>query len=75
MNLHDANHEVESLEKLIKDSYGDLIELFVHIDGCAPFSCRICEKKVCAERTFEFSEKVEWTTINLFENRKHEVIY
>jgi predicted transcriptional regulator len=54
------------------DEYGNLIELFVHTDGCSSFSCRICEKEKCPERKFGFTEKVAWTNINLFENRKHE---
>ncbi len=72
LNLNEANDEVEKLEKLIADSYGNLIELFVHTDGCSHFSCRICEKQNCKERKYSFNERVAWTNINLFENRKHE---
>lgn len=72
LNLNEANEEVENLEKLIKENYGNLIEFFVHMDGCSPFSCRICDKEPCPERKYPFTGKVTWTNNNLFENRNHE---
>jgi cation diffusion facilitator family transporter len=72
LNLHEAHIEIEMLGKLITEEYGDTIEMFVHTDGCLPFSCRICSLENCPERKQLFFEKIEWNTENLFENRKHE---
>lgn len=73
MNLNEAHEEVENLERLIRQEFGDLIELFVHTDGCLPFSCKICSKQNCHKRKFPFRETIEWNVINLFENQKHEI--
>jgi divalent metal cation (Fe/Co/Zn/Cd) transporter len=75
MNLNEAHIEIDSLSRLIKEEFGDLIELFVHTDGCLPFSCKICNKQDCTVRKHPFKEKIEWTNINLFENQKHEFLY
>ncbi len=75
MNLNEAHEEVEHLERLIRKEYGDLIELFVHTDGCLPFSCKICNKQDCEMRKFPFRETIEWNSINLFENQKHAFHY
>jgi cation diffusion facilitator family transporter len=75
MNLNEAHIEIDSLSRLIKEEFGDLIELFVHTDGCLPFSCKICNKQDCTVRKHPFKEKIEWTNINLFENQKHEFHY
>ena len=73
MNLNEAHKEVENLDNLIKQSYGNALEMFVHTDGCLTSGCHICMKKNCPERAFPFKEKLEWTRNNLFENRKHEI--
>jgi len=75
MNLNEAHIEIDSLGSLIKEEFGDLIELFVHTDGCLPFSCKICSKQECDVRKNPFKERIEWTNINLFENQKHEYHY
>lgn len=75
MNLNEAHIEIDSLGSLIKEEFGDLIELFVHTDGCLPFSCKICNKQECDVRKSPFKERIEWTNINLFENQKHEYHY
>lgn len=72
LNLHEAHSEIEKLGKLITEEYGDTIEMFVHTDGCLPFSCRICSLENCPERKNVFIEKIEWNRKNLFENSKHE---
>ncbi|MCU0387028.1 MAG: cation diffusion facilitator family transporter [Chitinophagaceae bacterium] len=71
LNLLEAHSEVDKLESLIKESYGNSFEMFVHTDGCLQESCRICIKKYCDKRVFPFEKRTEWNLNNLFENRRH----
>lgn len=73
LNVHEAHIEIDALAKLVRDEFGDSLELFVHSDGCLDFSCKVCEKKDCAVRKHPFEKKVEWTMINLVSNEKHKV--
>lgn len=72
-NVHQAHHQIDELATLIKKEFGDAIELFVHTDGCLPFSCSICSKKGCAERRSNFETKIEWTLSNIISNKKHKL--
>ena len=72
-NVHQAHNEIDELAKLIKNEFGDAIELFVHTDGCMPFSCSICNKHNCQERKAEFETRIEWTLRNIISNKKHQL--
>jgi cation diffusion facilitator family transporter len=70
LNIHEAHREIDHLSALIKQEFGDAIELFVHTDGCLPFSCRICDKQ-CNHREHSFEQKLEWTLTNIISDKKH----
>jgi len=72
LNIHEAHHEIDRLSALIKQEFGDMIELFVHTDGCLPFSCRICNKN-CEHRKNGFEQKLEWTLTNVISDKKHQL--
>ncbi len=72
LNIHEAHREIDALSVLIKQEFGDMIELFVHTDGCMPFSCQICNKN-CKERQYPFQQKVEWTLENIISDKKHQL--
>ncbi len=73
LNVHEAHREIDFLSALVRDKFGESVELFVHSDGCLPFSCRICEKTDCSERKHNFEQKVDWTTSNILQNKKHQL--
>lgn len=73
LNVHEAHDEIEKVAALIKQQFGDSLELFVHTDGCLDFSCKICTKKDCTVRTCTFEKRVEWTLENISQNKKHTV--
>ena len=73
LNIHEAHKEIDMLSLLIKQEFGDSIELFVHTDGCLPFSCKICTKKSCGERQHDFQQKVAWTLSNIISDKKHQL--
>jgi cation diffusion facilitator family transporter len=71
LNVHEAHREIDNLAALVRKEYGESLELFVHCDGCLPFSCRICKKEVCPERKNNFVKEVSWTLENISTNKKH----
>lgn len=71
LNIHEAHREVDALEALIVQTFGDAIELFVHTDGCLPFSCSICNLATCKERQQPFKHRLEWTLNNILSDKKH----
>jgi cation diffusion facilitator family transporter len=71
LNVHEAHKEIDSLSALVKNEYGESVELFVHSDGCLDFSCGICLKPNCAVRKHGFEKKIDWTIANISSNSKH----
>lgn len=73
LNVHEAHQEMEMLSKEVRDEFGESVELFVHTDGCLPFSCKICTKRECSERKHNFEKQIEWTMENILANKKHQL--
>jgi len=71
LNIHEAHEEIDALESFIQSEFGNAVELFVHTDGCLPFSCRLCNKFNCPVREHAFEDRVDWTLKNLLSNQKH----
>lgn len=71
LNVHEAHREIDSLAALVRREFGESLELFVHCDGCLPFSCQICKKADCAERKNNFEKEITWTMDNISTNKKH----
>jgi len=69
--VREAHHEIESLHQLIRQKFGDAIELFVHVDGCESYSCRICSLQECPVRQHPLAGRISWKTENVLRNRKH----
>jgi cation diffusion facilitator family transporter len=72
-NVHEAHVEVDALSNLVRQHYGESVELFVHSDGCLDFSCAICDKKDCPVRKHPFEKRISWTMDNISNNNKHTV--
>jgi cation diffusion facilitator family transporter len=73
LNVHEAHLEIDALAELIKKEFGDAIELFVHTDGCLPFSCTICTKTDCTVRQQPMKGRLDWTMQNIISNKKHQL--
>ena len=73
LNVHEAHAEIDALAAPVKKEFGESLELFVHSDGCLPFSCKICGKPDCPERKNTFERRIEWTLENISRNKKHEL--
>lgn len=73
-NVHEAHDEIDRLSGLVRQHFGDSVELFVHSDGCLDFSCAICEKSDCKVRKHDFQQKIVWNMDNVSSNKKHQII-
>ena len=71
LNVNQAHDEVEQLGNLIRQEFGDALELFVHTDGCLYSQCHICDKKACHVRQHELKQTITWTVENILQNKKH----
>ncbi len=71
MNVREAHAEKDALSNLVKEAYGESIELFVHNDPCLNFSCKICSKKDCKVRQHPQKKRIEWTIENISTDQKH----
>jgi cation diffusion facilitator family transporter len=69
--VRDADREIHTLETLITNHFGGTVELFIHVDGCEPFQCRLCAMPACPVRQEELKGRVEWTLENLLLNARH----
>ena len=72
-NVHEAHREIDDLSILVKEHFGNSVELFVHSDGCLDFSCSICEKQDCKVRKHPFEKKIEWSMQNISTDKKHQL--
>ncbi|MEP7164773.1 MAG: cation diffusion facilitator family transporter [Ferruginibacter sp.] len=72
-NVHEAHKEIDTLSGLVRQHYGESVELFVHSDGCLDFSCPICDKMDCPVRKHAFEKKTTWTMENISSNHKHTI--
>lgn len=70
-NVREAHAEIEALDQLIRQKFGDAIELFVHVDGCEAFSCPICALDNCPVRQHNLEQLIPWNTENVLQNKKH----
>ncbi len=70
-HVQQSHYEVDALEQLVQQRYGNRVELFVHTDGCRPSACRLCRLEVCPERQYPFETRVDWTLENVISNERH----
>jgi divalent metal cation (Fe/Co/Zn/Cd) transporter len=73
LNLHEAHREVDALADRIRAEFGASIELFVHTDGCMPFSCKICNRIDCSVRQQPFEQQLIWNLDNILLDQKHQI--
>lgn len=69
--VRQGHAEMDALEEMIRKSFGESIELFVHEDGCRYVQCPLCFKQDCPVRQHEFKQRVQWTMANVLINHQH----
>lgn len=73
LTVLEAHREVENLELLVRNNFGENVEMFVHTDPCMNFSCKICIKKDCDKRISPMEYHLKWTIENISSNKKHQL--
>jgi len=71
LNIKEAQEEINAMENIVGNKFGESIELFVHSDSCEEFSCRICRKPDCKVRQHPFEKEILWDLDNVTQNKKH----
>lgn len=69
--VREAETEIHELEDLIRREFGNAVELFVHIDACMSYQCKLCALETCTVRRETFNNQVRWTLSNVWEDSKH----
>lgn len=70
-NVNEAHQEIDVLASIIRKDYGEMLEVFVHTDGCLYSQCGICFKDDCRVRQHVFEKRIEWTLDKVRQNEKH----
>lgn len=71
LDVRQAHEEIDALSNLVRNEFGESVELFVHSDACHSFSCAICAKNDCNVRKHNFEKKITWTLDNILQDKKH----
>ncbi|MEX0845869.1 MAG: cation diffusion facilitator family transporter [Balneolaceae bacterium] len=71
LTVREGHAEMDKLEALITEKFGQRIELFIHTDYCKEFSCKLCKVENCEVRQHPFQEEIIWTVENVTSNGKH----
>jgi cation diffusion facilitator family transporter len=72
LNINEAHAEIDKLASLIRNEFGESLELFVHTDGCLYSQCSLCLKNDCPVRKHNFEKRIQWTLENISQNKKHQ---
>ncbi|MES2702220.1 MAG: cation diffusion facilitator family transporter [Bacteroidota bacterium] len=67
----EADVEIHKLEALISTEFNNSVELFIHIDGCMPYQCKLCAMPDCPVRQEPPKELLVWTTESVWADAKH----
>jgi cation diffusion facilitator family transporter len=70
-SLEEAHKQVEAIELLVKESFYEKIEFFIHSDPCLPFACKICALTNCQHRKNPFENSLKWTPDLVKKNSRH----
>ncbi len=69
--VKDADREIHALEALIMEHFGSSVELFVHIDGCVFYQCKLCSMPECPVRQSPLIQRLTWDVGNVMLDSKH----
>ncbi len=69
--VQEADAEIQALEQVVKKDFGASAELFIHIDACQPYQCKLCTVAPCPVRQEPFQKQIPWTLETVWEDAKH----
>jgi cation diffusion facilitator family transporter len=65
MPLRQAHAESEILAGRIRDHFGGMVEVLVHLDPCEPEDCPVCPDSGCGVRGAPYRKREDWDTRRL----------
>lgn len=71
LDLQQVHDELEAMDHIVTNHFGEDTEFFLHPDPCIPTSCPICIKTDCTVRQHAFTHRETWTLENVMKNKKH----
>ncbi len=71
-NIDEGHEIITDVENIVRDHFGNSVELFIHVDPCLETSCPICPIKDCKVRKQPFKERIAWNLDTVLENKMHE---
>lgn len=69
--VKDADAEIHLLEDMIKQHFANKVEVFIHLDACQVYQCKLCGLDDCKERKAPFTAQHEWKLANVWYDSKH----
>lgn len=69
--VKEADTEIHQLEDMIKQHFANQLEVFIHLDACQPYQCKLCALPDCKERTAPYTAQHEWKLANVWYDSKH----
>jgi len=69
--VRDAEVEIHAIEDMISEHFSNKVEVFIHIDACQDYSCKLCALADCSERRQDFSAQTTWNMNNVWADSKH----
>lgn len=69
--VKDSEQEIHHVEQLIKQHFGSQVEIFIHIDACVDYSCKLCALENCPVREQDFQQLITWNAENVWKDVKH----
>lgn len=69
--VQQADEEIHALEQVVRENFGNSAELFIHIDACQPYQCKLCAVSPCPVRQEAFKALIPWTLETVWQDAKH----
>lgn len=70
-DVRQAEQEIHTIEEMIANHFDNKIEVFIHVDACQDYSCKLCAKSDCKVRQHTFQQQEKWTVENAWLDSKH----
>lgn len=69
--VSDAEVEIHAVEDLIGEHFNNKVEVFIHIDACQEYSCKLCAMETCQHRKQPYVSQTAWDMDNVWMDSKH----
>ncbi|MCB0698615.1 MAG: cation transporter [Chitinophagales bacterium] len=66
-----AEQEIHELEDMIAAGFDNKVDVFIHVDACQYYQCKLCRKADCNVRQQAFEQQLVWDIDNVWKDSKH----